>query len=127
MAIANVVLADAATTPVNHTFVPIADGSEPRWINSTGAQTLAGQEALSVSIVRSTADKSPHSSRVTLYDPVEILGTSGTYTVDHASSADCRFKFPPNSTAQERKDVVRMMKNALTALEDTLCGPTPIV
>lgn len=127
MAIANVVLADAATTPVNHTFVPIADGNEPRWINSTGAQTLAGQETLSLSITRSTADKSPHSSRVTLYDPVEVLGTSGTYTVDHASSGDCRFKFAPNSTAQERKDVVRMMKNGLTALEDALSGPTPIL
>lgn len=126
MPIANVVIADATpVTPVNHTFVPIADGKNMRWVNETGANTLAGQETLSVDINRSVNAKEPHTSSVKIYDPVEILGVSGTYTVDHSSSADTRFKFAVNSTLQERLNVCRMQKNAITALEAYLAGPTP--
>lgn len=126
MAIANVVIADATpATPVNHTFVPIADGKNMRWINDTGAQTLAGQETLAVDVFRSANTKEPHTSSLKIYDPVEVLGVGGTYAVDHSCSSDVRFKFAPGSTAQERLNMVRMTKNALTALETYLSGPIP--
>lgn len=125
MAIGNVVVADATTpTPVNHTFVPIQDGADARYVNETGAQTLAGQETLRFQNKRAADGKAPHQSQITIWDPTEVA--DGTlYKVSHGNSADCRFNFAQASSVQERLNIVKMMYNALDALKAEIASIKP--
>lgn len=107
----SIVLADAESTPANHTFVPIQDGADTRLINGTGATILSGQETLAVEVIRPKTDAAQLTARVVLWDPVE--GTvDGQTVVLRGSSGTASFKFPPGSTLQERKNVMKMLANA---------------
>lgn len=118
MAIANIVVADATTpTPVNHTFVPIVDGNDARYTNDAGAQTLAGQESIGFSVKRAADSKSPNTVRQTMYDPVEVAGADGTYTVSHAGSVQTVFTFAQKMTEQERLSLITMHIAALTVMK----------
>lgn len=126
MSIGNIVVADATTpTPVNHTFVPVQDGADARYINEAGAMTLAGQETLSFAVKRSANGKDANTVRVSLWDPTEVEGPTGVYTVDHGSSADCRLNFAVKASLQERKNLVQMAINALTAMKDEIANLRP--
>lgn len=108
----NIVLADAQATPVNHTFVCIEDGATARYINETGALTLSGQETLVVEVIRPKTDAAQSNNRVVIWDPVE--GTvDGKTSVLYGNSSAVNFKFAPNATLQEKKDIVKMTANAL--------------
>jgi hypothetical protein len=113
MSVPNVVLGDAQSpTPVNHTFTPIQDGPETKWVNQSSGTILAGQETLAVEIIRPKTDAAQATARVVIWDPVE--GTVDGQTVAlRGSAGSSSFKFPPGSTEQEKKDVVKMMANAL--------------
>lgn len=113
MAIANIVVNDGKSTPVAHTFVPIQDGADSRYVNDTGASTLAGQETLGLAIRRAGNGNAAHTARLTVWDPVEVTAADTTVSVSHGSSADLRFNFAPNSTEAERKDVVMLAVNAV--------------
>jgi len=122
----SIVVADATTpTPVNHMFVPISDGNESRYVNDAGAQTLAGQETIGFNVKRATDGKSANVVRMTMWDPKEVQGPSGTYLVDHGNSADTRFNFAQKATLQERLDTVTMHINALTTMKDDIAGLWP--
>lgn len=126
MPIGNIVVADATTpTPVNHTFVPIADGNDAKYVNEAGAQTLAGQETIGFSIKRATDGKSANTARLTTWDPVEVLNVNGTYSVDHGSSCDTRCNFAQAATLQEKLNVVTMHINALIAMKNDIAGLKP--
>lgn len=123
MAIANIVIADATTpTPVNHTFVPIADGAEARYVNEAGANTLKGQETLGLDIKRASGNGNANTARLTLWDPTEVAAGDGTYSVKYGSSADLRFNFAQAATNQERLNLVTMAINALTAKKADIAG-----
>lgn len=126
MAISNIVINDATTpTPVAHTFVPVQDGAEARYVNAAGAQTLKGQETLGLDIKRASGGTSPHVARITMWDPTEVANGDGTYRVDHGSSCELRFNFAQASTLQARKDLLTMAINALTAKKDDMAGLLP--
>lgn len=123
MPIGNIVVNDATTpTPVAHTFVPTQDGSEARYVNEAGAQTLKGQETLGLDVKRSSNGGTANTVRLTMWDPTEVAAPDLTYSVKYGSSADVRFNFAPQSTLQERKNLVRMTLNALTAKETDIAG-----
>jgi hypothetical protein len=127
MAIANIVVNDAATpTPIAHTFVPIQDGAEARYVNEAGAMTLKGQETLGLDIKRaSSGSGNANVARLTLWDPTEVLGSDGTHTVAYGSSFDLRFNFAQKATPAERKDLLTLAINALTAKKDDMAGLRP--
>lgn len=109
---ATIVLADAETVPVNHTFTPIQDGENAKFVNGTGSTILSSQETLAVEIVRPKTDAAQAQARVVIWDPVE--GTvDGQQKVLRGSSAAVSFKFAPGTTLQEKKNIVKMMANAL--------------
>lgn len=123
MAIANIVVNDATTpTPVAHTFVPVQDGSEARYVNEAGAQTLKGQETLALDVKRNQAGGNPNTVRLSLWDPTEVAAVDGTYSVKYGSSFDLRFNFAQAEVLQGRRNVVRMAINALTVLEADIAG-----
>lgn len=116
MAIANVVIKDSAAA--DHTFIPVADGKDARWVNSTGAVTLQGEETLGYSINRAGDKKTGNTARLTVWDPKEVTDpVTGLTSVSFGNSADCRFNFSPSADLTSKKDVVAMMKNWIIAFE----------
>lgn len=108
----SIVLADAESTPVNHTFLPLQDGAEAKLVNATGSTIISSQETLAVEITRPKTDTAQAQARIVIWDPVE--GTvDGQVQVLRGLSASTSFKFPPGSSLQEKKNVVKMMANAL--------------
>jgi len=106
-------LSDAAATPVAHVFTPIQNGAESKWVNATGATTIAGQETLAVEVQRAKTDAAQHKARVVLWDPFEVTVDSQT-KVAHGNSIAVNITFAPGSTLQDKKDILKMMANALT-------------
>lgn len=105
MAIANIVLTDGQGTPVNHTFVPVADGDNARWVNASTALIVLGQETLGVNFERKADGASK--VRLTLWDPTEVT-VNGVTTVDHGNSVTTNFSFAPSATVQEKLDLIKM-------------------
>ncbi len=109
----NVVLTDRATTPVAHTFAPrdIINGVATV---SEGADVPLGENRLSISFKRTTRLK----TRIVLTLPTvqteTISGISRPKVVRDAI-ADVTFTFSPESTEQERKNLVGMLQSAFDA------------
>lgn len=124
----SIVLADAETTPVNHTFVPIQDGPESKWVNTTGAITISGQETLAVEIQRAKTDAAQNKARVVIWDPVEVTVDSQT-TVARGCSGAANFTFAPGASVQEKKNVLKMLANALinTDIIDAVVNGKPFI
>lgn len=123
MAISNITASDATTpTPVVHTFVPVMDGPNAKYINDAGAFTLKGQETLGFEIKRATDNRSANTARLTMWDPVEVQAVDGTYSVSHGNSFDLRFNYAQAATLQKRLDLVTIAINVLTAKKADLAG-----
>lgn len=109
---ATIDLLDFEATPVTHTFTPIQDGPEAKFVSAMGATILSAQETLTVEIQRPKTDTAQQTARVVIWDPVE--GTvDGQQVVLRGSSAAVVFKFPAGATVQEKKNLRRMISGAL--------------
>lgn len=129
MAIANIVLTDAATpTPINHTFVPIQDGSDARWVNDSGSITLKGQETLGLRIQRSADGVQAHRAFITLWDPTEVT-VDGTTSIAYGNSVDLRINFSPLSAEQGRRDLITMLYDLLgeAVVKDAVVKMLPLL
>jgi len=123
MSMSNIVVNDVSTpTPIAHTFVPVADGANAKWVNGSGAQTLKGQETLGLDIKRATDARSANTARLTLWDPTEVAAVDGTYGVKYGNSADLRFNFAQGATAQERANSFEIAINAAIAKKADIIG-----
>lgn len=109
---ATIDLLDYEATPVTHTFTPIQDGPEAKFVSAMGATILSAQEVLTVEVLRPKTDTAQQTARVVIWDPVEGA-VDGQQTVLRGSSAACVFKFPPGATLQEKKNIRRLMFGAL--------------
>jgi len=113
---ANVVLTDRATTPVNHTFTPQGKEGE-----AGGRYAKAGASSLGDYTFKISPRKTPSGRRkvdIDLSLPVlvtETINGVSSYTVARTSRASISFDFPSDSTLQERKDIVGMAYTALAA------------
>lgn len=113
---ANVVLTDRAGTPVNHTFTP--QGSEG---DGGGRYAKAASSSIGDYVFKINPRRTPSGRRKIDLDlslPVlvtETVNGVNSYVVARTSRASVTFDFPPDSTLQERKDIVGMMYTALAA------------
>lgn len=114
----NIILADAASPAVNHTFVPVRDGTDSLFVNES-SQTLAGQESLALQVVRSVGGKQAHTVTQKIWDPVEAT-VDGTVVVAYGSSSVCKVNFAPAATLQQRKDLLRLTIAGLEAKFDDI-------
>lgn len=120
---ANIVLADAAGTPVNHTFVPVGrDNNGVYWFEDQSASTPLGYWKISLELRKPSAaqvGQSSDSSRVikaviNLHEPVlETLGTNDAGvvpppTVGYIQRSKCEFILPERSTLLDRKHIRKM-------------------
>lgn len=116
--LANVVLTDRASTPVNHTFVPrdIDSNGVGTVVESTG--TPIGDNRFSVGL-RRTADGRIKTTVKGVFPIVQTQTINGITSpvVVRTAYANFEFSYAAESTLQERKDVVGMMASSLAAAQ----------
>ncbi len=116
MALANLTLADGASTPVDHTFtynseVPVAD-----WSDKVGGISI-GEPHVTISVSRPNASRKTQKVAWKVWVPTleTISGDAGGYTpapkVAYTCLAEGHFTCPDRSTIQNRKDVFAFVKN----------------
>lgn len=130
-AVANIVLADAQGTPVNHTFIPLSkDANGVWWFEDQSGSSPVGYNRISVQLVRTPpagngqASVSNRVNRVKLgiHTPtLETLGTADSGitpppTVSYVNRCSMEFILPERNTLQNRKDI---RKYAQFLLADT--------
>lgn len=121
-AVGNVVLNDAATTPVAHTFNPGKQGLsgsstiqeyENRAANSGVAE---GFERISLEFSRPVVDRKSHKVRLKLTMPIlETPAGSTVPVLAHAELFEGTFTLPTRASAQNRKDIRKMAYELLNS------------
>lgn len=123
---ANIVLADAAGTPVNHTFVPLGfDSNGVFWYEDQSQANAIGFWRISLEIKRPPAPSPGQSSdgrtnrvRVGLHEPIlanvtnsTVTGIEPAPTLAYVSRTFTEYVMPERSTKQNRKDLRKMNTN----------------
>jgi hypothetical protein len=132
-AAANIVLADAQATPVNHTYIPL--GPDPKdqsifWFEDQSAASTIGYWRLSVGVKRPppapagfTSNAPQRFNRVTLalYQPVLEVVNSSTYSgitpapnVSYINRVFCELSLPERGVPLDRKNLRKMMSSLLS-------------
>lgn len=127
-AVANIVLADAQGTPVNHTFLPLGpDTNGVWWFEDQSVATPIGYWRISIKLERTppagngAVSSANRVNRVVvgLHQPVlETLGTADNGitpppTVSFVNRSRVEFAMPERNTLQNRKDLRKMTSNVL--------------
>jgi len=117
---ANIVLTDAATTPVNHTFNPVTTNDGVLlWIDRTQG-IAAGQSRLTL-VQRSPKKGTPtynmswklESPILAQTSPSTATGIQPVPTVDHTNLATLTFVAHERATTQERNDLLTQMRDLI--------------
>lgn len=126
---ANIVLADAADTPVNHTFVPLGqDSNGTFWFEDQSAPSAIGFWRISVETKRppqpqagTSADSRTFRVRVGLHEPRLANVTNSTVTgvepapqLAYVVRSFTEYVLPERTTSLDRKNI-RKMNAALQA------------
>lgn len=130
-AVANIVLADAQATPVNHTFIPLGpDANGVWWFEDQTGTTALGYNRISLQLTRTpvgtngTVGASNRVNRVKIGIHCPTLETLGTNdagvtpppTVSYVNRANIELILSERNTLQNRKD---LRKYAQFLLADT--------
>lgn len=120
---ANIVLADALATPVNHTFVPV--GRDPKgvfWFEDTSQANSVGFYRIAIELTRPQVAAAKQSSegrsfraKLSLHEPVletvsnnTVSGIAPAPTVSYVCRSFTEYVMPERSTVQNRKDLRKM-------------------
>lgn len=111
-AIGNIAIADAETSPVTHTFNPVTtNGSLAKLANRT-ATTIPGFETIQIDLRQPKSPLGAYQMVIGFNDPVEAT-VDGQVVVVRNNSASLTLNFSQSSTAQERKNTLKLMANLL--------------
>lgn len=111
-AIGNIAIADAETSPVTHTFSPVTtNGSLAKLANRT-ASIPAGFEQLQIDLKQPKTSLGAYQLVAGFNDPVEAT-VDGQVVVVRNNSALLTINLSQQSTAQERKNTLKLMANLL--------------
>jgi len=117
----NIAVQDRAGTPVTHTFTPRSINGDLA-VFAENAAAAIGERKISIS-TRKTGDK--YKVRIVLANPVlvnETINGVAVPKVQRSLYGDVTFTFPDTTSAQERKDTVGMLANALAASQAVVNG-----
>lgn len=112
-AIGNIVLADAEATPVNHTFTPVTTNGAKASLANRVASTIEGFELLGIEVKQPITKQGAYQVIATLYDPTEVT-VDGVPVVDSFDSFELKFNLSKKSTAQRRKNLLKMAASLAT-------------
>jgi hypothetical protein len=118
---ASVTLTDAATTPVNHVFSPVAKvGNVLVWQDRTATAIMIGQNRLTLS--QRPAEKDAKTTKFVLKldqpileqtSPSTATGIQPVPVVGYRNLATVEFVLHERSAEQERKDLLSMIRDLL--------------
>lgn len=122
----NIVLTDAASPTVDHTFVPQRNAGDVTIVAEPGV-TKIGEPSLTITTdIKKAAGVKPRVNLV-LNVPMLVDETINGRIIQKVvgnNTVELRFSFAPDSTVQERKNLVAMTASALgstkTLVYDTL-------
>lgn len=131
---ANIVLADAQGTPVNHTFVPsgFKDGVDV-W-EEKNVDASVGNLRITASLANPTQGGSDYKAVIKFWNPQLEVTAPSTATgyqpapkVAYNCIAELRVNLPARSSLQKRKDTSKMMGNLIlsSAMQDLLNDLVP--
>lgn len=109
---APIVLADAASTPVNHTFeISTLSGGKLKAVNRA-APTIETQEILSIEVKPAPASNGVSTVRISLGMPNPVTdSTTGEVKVGEINSFVATFNLAGTSTLARRKNLEKMVAN----------------
>lgn len=128
MAAANIVLADAQATPVNHTFVPLGpDKDGVFWFEDQSAVSPIGNWRISYQLKRPIVPKVGESSKsrtyraiIGLHEPVlevvsnnTVSGIAPAPTVAYVSRSFVEYVMPERASLIDRKSIRKMTYNLM--------------
>lgn len=128
-AIANIVVNDAQSTPVAHTFAPAKAEADFALLEDRAAGVYVGYNKLSFRLVRPTGNNGNSRNlklNIKIETPkLETLGTNSAGitpppTVAYRPVADMMFTLPERCSLQDRKDLLAFVKNVLANAAVTL-------
>lgn len=109
-AIGNIALADAKTTPVTHTFAPVTTDGAVAKLANRAASIPQGFETLQIEVTQPQSPTAAYRVKVKASFPT-VAAVEGQDAVVRVSSFECAFNFSQLSSAQDRKDVLKLMAN----------------
>jgi hypothetical protein len=134
-AIANIVLADALGTPVNHTFAPAKTQADMALLEDRSAGLYIGFNKLTFNLQRPKGASGVSNRNLRLSIRVEtpkmevvsnntVSGIAPAPTVSYRPVAELNFTFPDRCSLQDRKDlqayVLQLLQNSfVTAAVET--------
>lgn len=133
-AAANIVLADAQATPVNHTFIPLGpDSNGVWWYEDQSAASPIGYNRISIQLKRPLTSKQGENSatrvcrvQVGIHTPKlevtsnnTVSGIAPAPTISYTVRCNMEFIIPERSSLQDRKDLRKYV--------DFLAAATPVV
>lgn len=111
-AIAALTVNDGLATPVAHTFSPVTtDGSSAKWADRSPS-IPAGYRTISQEVVGPNGSRTVHRVTFGFMNPT-VATVNGSDTVVRYSSAQVVLNIHPDSTLQERKDLLAYVANSL--------------
>lgn len=111
-AMASISVNDAESTPVAHPFSPVTtSGATAKFANRT-ADTPAGFETLSIEVVQPKAASAAYRTLLKANLPTEAT-VDGQTAVVRNNSFEIALNFSQKSTAQERKNALKIASNLL--------------
>lgn len=126
-AIGPITIKDGKSTPVDHVFAPVSATGNIGELANRVAVTAKGFETLRLELAKPTGNRIAYRHNVGLYSPVEAT-VDGVTQVVRASSGVATLNYSPESSAQERVDLLVMMANTLlsTAVKQMAQNLEPI-
>lgn len=128
-AVANIVLADAQATPVNHTFIPLGPDTEGAWwFEDQSAASPIGYNRISVKLVRpgvgaagAVSDASRMARvKIGVHTPIlenvtnsTVSGVAPAPTVSYLPRFTGEFILPERSALQNRKDLRKYVEKLM--------------
>jgi len=111
-AIAALTVNDGLATPVAHTFSPVTtDGSMAKWADRSPS-IPSGFRTISHEVVGPNGSRTVHKITLGFTNPT-VVTVAGVDTVVRYSSAQVILNVHPDSTLQERKDLLAYVANSL--------------
>lgn len=119
-AIAALTIADGQASPANHTFSPVStNGAKAQWADRSPS-IPAGYRVITFEVTPPSGNRTTHKAAMGLMNPTVATVNSVDQVVRY-SSAQVILNVHPESTLQERKDLLAYVANFLAIADIKTC------
>lgn len=109
-AMQTIIVNDDKTTPVAHNFAPVTTDGQVGHFANRSSTIPQGFEKLSIEVAAPKSTTAAYRVAVSMTTPI-VAAVDGQDQVVRQDKSDCVLYFSQNSSVQERKDLLAMLKN----------------